>query len=114
MESANVKGCAGQESTVFGDGLGAAVCWQKFLWVVVIQNCRTVSRPFSMRMVENLGPTCQRTVRRQKYRAHATPGLREKETTGLLSMDPVRDVIGEVRAAVAVGMIGFGPVGWRR
>ena len=27
---------------------------------------------------------------------------------------PVRDVIGEVIAAVAVGMIGFGPGGWRR
>jgi hypothetical protein len=27
---------------------------------------------------------------------------------------PVRDVMGEVRATIAVGMIGFGPGGWRR
>ena len=28
--------------------------------------------------------------------------------------DPVRDVMGEVRVAVAVGMIGLGSGGWRR
>jgi len=39
-----------------------------------------------MRMVENLGPMRQQTVRRQKYRARATPVLREKEITRLLSM----------------------------
>jgi hypothetical protein len=39
-----------------------------------------------MRMVENLGPTRQQMVGRQKYSACATPGLRKKEITELLSM----------------------------
>jgi hypothetical protein len=34
MELANVKGCAGRESTVFRDALGGAVCWQEYLCVV--------------------------------------------------------------------------------
>ena len=56
------------------------------MWVVAIQNYRRVSQPFDMRMVENLGPTRQQMVGRQKYRACATLGLRKKEITGLLSM----------------------------
>jgi hypothetical protein len=39
-----------------------------------------------MSMVENLGPTRQQTIGRQRYRARATSGLREKEITRLLSM----------------------------
>ena len=44
------------------------------------------SQPLDMRMVENLGPTRQQTIGRQRYRARATSGLREKEITRLLSM----------------------------
>jgi hypothetical protein len=51
-----------------------------------MQSCRRVVKPFGMGMVENLGSTRQQMVERQKYRARAKLGLRQKEIAGLLSM----------------------------